>query len=279
MQIEIWQAALLGVVQGLTEFLPISSAGHLILVPALLGWVDSPLTRLDFTVALHLGTLAALLAVFAADWIRLARAGLIAVLRRSLADADARLALLIVLATIPGALAGALFEQAIEAALRAPVTVGVSMVAVGLVIGAADRWSLRLRDERSLRPPGALAVGIGQAFAIIPGVSRSGITMAVGLALGLTRPAAARFSFLLSAPIIAGAALKESYNLLRAGGLASTELTAYAVGIGAAAISGFMAIRWLLSYLARGSLMPFVVYRLVVGTVVIGLAVAGRFNT
>ena len=276
MSIDLWQAALLGVVQGLTEFLPISSAGHLILAPALLGWGDSPLTRLDFTVALHIGTLIALLVVFWADFLGLLEALVLAVLHRSLADPNVRLALLIALATIPGALAGAFFERAIEASLRSPATGGVMMVSIGLLMGAADRWSLRHRDEQSLRPIGALAVGMAQAMAIVPGVSRSGITIAVGLALGLTRSAAARFSFLLSAPIVAGAAIKEGLDLARGGGLNNSELTAYAVGIGAAAVSGFLAIRWLLAYLARGSLAPFVIYRLLVGGTVIVLAFGGR---
>jgi undecaprenyl-diphosphatase len=278
-QIELWQAALLGVVQGLTEFLPVSSAGHLILVPALLGWGDSPLTRLEFTVALHLGTLLALLGVFWRDWLRLVRAFLLALGRRSFADPDARLAILIALGTIPGALAGAAFAKTIEATLRSPVIVGVMMVSVGLLLWAADHWSTRLHDETSLRAPGALAIGVAQAIAIIPGVSRSGITIATGLLLGLTRPAAARFSFLLSAPIIIGAGLKEGWDVAKAGGLAVADPIAYAVGIAAAAISGFMAIRWLLRYLGRGSLAPFVVYRIAVGLAVIALAVSGRFNT
>lgn len=275
MQIELWQAALLGVVQGVTEFLPISSAGHLILVPALLGWPDSPLTRLDFTVALHVGTLIALVAVFWSDWISLGRAVLVAAGRRSLGDPRARLALLIVLATIPAALAGVFLERAVEAALRSPTTVGIMMCGVGLLMGAADRWSLRLRDELSLGPLGALGIGVGQAIAIIPGVSRSGITIAGGLAFGLTRTAAARFSFLMSAPVVAGAALKQGVDLAQGGGLNLIDLTAYSVGVGAAAVSGFVAIRWLLGYLGRRSLTPFVVYRLVVGGAVILLAAGG----
>jgi undecaprenyl-diphosphatase len=135
--------------------------------------------------------------------------------------------------------------------------------------------SLRLRDETSLRWSGALAVGVAQACAIVPGVSRSGITIATGLVLGLTRSAAARFSFLLSAPIVAGAALKEGLDLLRGGGVAGPSSSAYVIGIAAAAISGFLAIRWLLGYLARGSLMPFVVYRVLVGAAVIALTFGG----
>jgi undecaprenyl-diphosphatase len=164
----------------------------------------------------------------------------------------------------------------VEEALRSPVIVGIAMVTIGLVLAAADRLSLRLRDETSLRPGGALAIGVGQALALVPGVSRSGITIAVGLLLGLTRPAAARFSFLLSAPVIFGAGLKEGFDMTRAGGLPAGDPSYYFVGIAAAGISGILAIRWLLGYLARGSLMPFVVYRLIVGVAVIALGVTGR---
>lgn len=268
-EIALWQAALLGIVQGLTEFLPISSSGHLILVPALFGWADSLLGRLDFTVALHVGTLLALVAVFWNDWLRLGRAALVSVARRSLHDPDARLAWLIALGTVPGAVAGAAFESLVEAAFRSPASVAVMLVAVGLLMAAADRWALRLRDERSLGTRSALAIGLAQAAAIIPGVSRSGITIAVGLMLGLTRPAAARFSFLLSAPIIAGAALKQAMDLARAGGIAAADLSAYGIGILAAAVSGFAAIKWLLGYLSRGGLMPFVIYRLALGAAIL----------
>lgn len=225
--------------------------------------------------ALHIGTLAALLAAFWRDWILLLVACLRSVGQRSLEDSAARLGWLILLGTVPGALAGLLFEKPIEAVLRSPLVVGVLMVVVAVFLGMADRWSAKRRSETSLGVAGALTIGCAQALALAPGVSRSGITMVAGLALGLTRASAARFSFLLSAPIIAGAAGKEGLDLVGAG-IPSGDLLAYGVGILAAGVSGYAAIRWLLAYLSRGSLMPFVAYRLVVGLGVIGLSLAGR---
>lgn len=262
-------------VQGLSEFLPISSAGHLILVPAILGWTDSPLTSLEFTVALHAGTLVALLAVFWRDWTRLGVAAATAVLRLSVGAPESRLAWSIVVGTIPAAVVGILIEPLVESRLRSPAVVGAMMVGIALVLAVADRWSRQSRDEWSLGIGGALSIGFAQALALVPGVSRSGITIAAGLGLGLTRAAAARFSFLLSAPIIAGADAKQALDLLRTD-LTGGNFAAYAVGIAAAAISGYAAIRWLLAYLARGSLMPFVLYRLGVGLVVLGLVFMGR---
>jgi undecaprenyl-diphosphatase len=272
---ELWQAALLGVVQGLTEFLPISSTGHLILVPAILGWHAGLLTSLEFDVALHIGTLAALLAVFWREWASLVRAGFTSLWRRSLSDPNARLAWLIVLATIPGVLAGALFQRQVETALRAPLLVGVMMVGIGVVLELVDRSATLRRSEYSLGPAAALAIGLGQACALIPGVSRSGSTITVGLAAGLDRAAAARFSFLLSTPIVLGAVAKQSLDLIRHGSGAS-ELAIFAVGIVTAALTGYACIRGLLAYLRTRTLLPFVIYRIVAGSAVILLAATGR---
>jgi len=272
---ELWQAAVLGVVQGLTEFLPVSSTGHLILVPAVFGWTDSTLNTLEFDAALHLGTLAALLAVFWRDWIGLARAALVGLKDRSVDDGQARLAWLLLLGTIPGVVAGVLFEKQVETALRSPVVVGAAMVGVGILLALIDWVSRRVRDEYSLGPAGALAIGVGQALALVPGVSRSGSTIAVALSLGLTRAAAARFSFLLSTPIIAGAVAKQLLDLAQRG-LPASELAALAVGIAAAAISGYACIRFLLAYLRVRSLLPFVAYRVVAGSGVLLLAATGR---
>lgn len=272
---EVWQAALLGVVQGLTEFLPISSTGHLILVPALLGWRGGLVDSLQFDVALHLGTLVALLAVFWRDWLILAGAALRSLARRSLADSQARLAWLIVLGTIPGVIAGVLLQKQVETTLRSPVVIGVTMVLVGLLLALLDRSARQTRDEYSLGAFGAFAVGVGQALALIPGVSRSGSTIATGLGLGLTRASAARFSFLLSTPIVAGALVKEGVDVARQG-IGAGEAPVFAVGILAAAISGYACIRFLLAYLRRRSLMPFVIYRVVAGAGVLILAANGR---
>jgi undecaprenyl-diphosphatase len=272
---EVWQAALLGVVQGLTEFLPISSTGHLILVPALFGWRGGVIDSLQFDVALHLGTLVALLAVFWRDWLTLAGAALASILRRSLADPSARLAWLILLGTVPGVVAGALLQKQVETTLRSPIVIGVTMVVIALILALLDRVGPQTRDEYSLGAAGAIAVGVGQALALIPGVSRSGSTIATGLGLGLTRASAARFSFLLSTPIIVGALAKQGLDLAR-DGLGGSDPSVFVIGIVAAAISGYACIRFLLAYLRTRSLMPFVIYRLVAGAGVLVLAVNGR---
>lgn len=272
----LWQAGVLGVVQGITEFLPISSTAHLILVPLLFGWTEGVLHRLEFDVALHLGTLVALVAVFWREWARLVGAGLTSLWQRSLSNPEARLAWLLVLATIPGAVAGVLFQCQIETMLRSPFVVGTTMVGVGIVLGLVDRAARASRDEHSLGPLAALAVGIGQALALVPGVSRSGSTIAVGLCVGLNRAAAARFSFLLSTPIILGAIVKEGADV-SSRGVAPGEIPAIAVGVLAAGLSGYACIRWFLAYLRTRSLFPFVVYRVVVGAAVLALAAAGRF--
>ena len=273
----LWKSIVLGIVQGLTEFLPVSSTAHLILVPVLFGWHDELLNELAFDVALHFGTLVALLAVFWRDWVQLATAALRSLRDRSLANPDARLAWLIALATIPGALAGVLFQRYIETALRSPLVIGAAMIVVALVLAVIDQTSTRTRDEDSLGPASALAIGMGQALALIPGVSRSGATIAVGLGAGLTRPAAARFSFLLSTPIIFGAIAKEFVDLARRG-VPSSEVLPLVLGIVASGITGYLCIRFLLAYLRRRTLMPFVVYRILLGIVVIALTLSGRLT-
>ena len=171
--IDLGQALVMGVVQGLTEFLPVSSSGHLILVPALLGW-SGEVTGLEFSVALHVGTLMALLLAFWRDWWRLGLSAVRGLAQRSLADADAKLAWLLVIGTIPGAIAGYFLEKPIENALRSPAAVGVAMVVVALVLLAADRLSPKARTERSMTVWDGLRVGLAQALALAPGVSRSG---------------------------------------------------------------------------------------------------------
>jgi undecaprenyl-diphosphatase len=272
---EVLQAVALGVVQGLTEFLPISSTGHLILVPALFDWRGGVVDTLSFDVALHIGTLIALLVVFWRDWVRLVAAGLGSLATRSLKEPDARLAWLIAVATVPGAVAGVLFQRQVETVLRNPLVIGVMMVLVALLLAAIDWISDRRHGEYGLGFGAALAIGCGQALALVPGVSRSGATIGVGLLAGLTRDAAARFSFLMSTPIILGAVLKESVDVGRHG-LPSGEIAPFVLGIAAAGITGYACIRWLLAYLRRRSLAPFIVYRLIAGTLVIALALSGR---
>jgi undecaprenyl-diphosphatase len=257
------QALILGVVQGLSEFLPISSSGHLILVPWLLGWGQSGLT---FDVALHVGTTLAVLLYFGRDWVRLIGAVLRGLTNRSARQgSDWRLAWMIVLGSVPAAIAGAALGSTVEEAIRQPLIVAALLVVFGLLLGYADRVAPRTRRMGSLTLRDALIIGVAQAIALVPGVSRSGITLTAGLLLGLDRPAAARFSFLLSAPVIVGAVLFEAFKVVRAGGLQG-DGTVFAVGIAASAITGLIAIRFLLGYLQRHSVSVFVGYRVVVGT-------------
>ena len=200
------QAIVLGIVQGLGEFLPISSSGHLIVVPWLLGWPDHGLA---FDVALHLGTLAAVLFAFAGDWVKLISSGVRCLLRgRPFAEPEARLLWLLALASIPGAVAGLLLDEWAETVFRSPALVATTMAVMGAVLFAADRRvsaSGPAAEQVSLRD--AVLVGLAQALAIVPGVSRSGATIIAGRFLGYRREEAARFSFLLATPITAGAAL------------------------------------------------------------------------
>jgi len=261
--VDTFRALVLGIVQGLTEFIPISSSGHLVLIPDLLGWPDQGLA---FDAALHIGTLVAVLGYFRADWIRLTRAGLVDVHRFGLRFGrygdDARLLLLIAAGTVPAAVAGLAFDDWIEANLREAWNVAVALIAAGLVMFGAERMARLVRPISSVRLRDALVIGLAQACALVPGVSRSGATMSAGLVLGLRREDAARFAFLLGTPAFAGAALLKSFDLADA---SRDELLNLAVGMLASAIVGFMAISWLLRFLRTRSLLPFVVYRCIVG--------------
>jgi undecaprenyl-diphosphatase len=253
----------LGIVQGLTEFLPISSSAHLILVPRVLGWRD---LGLQFDVAIHLGTLAALLIYFRADWVRLAR-GLLGGSGKAV-PAERRLALAIVLGCVPAVIAGVKLEEWAEDTLRNSHLIAITMILMGLAMGAADRLGKRVRSLESLSWLDALWIGCAQALALVPGVSRSGVTLTAGMALGFRRDDAARFSFLLSAPITAGAALYELRHVLT-GGLPPHERLVFGAGILASGLVGYLAIAFLLSYLRRGNLLIFVLYRLLLGALIL----------
>ena len=265
-------AAVLGVLQGLGEFLPISSSGHLIVVPWLLGWPDSGLA---FDVALHLGTLAAVAFAFWRDWVRLIGAGLRGISsRRPLADPDARLLLYLALATIPGAMAGLLLDDWAETIFRSPALVALTMALFGLVLGAADRRAALGERGHEVPLRDALLIGLAQALAIVPGSSRSGVTISMALFLGHRREAAARFSFLLALPITLGAALFKVPELVRSG----VDYGPVLVGMLAAGISGFAAIRVLLAYVRTRDYLPFVYYRLAFALLVWGLLLVQRAN-
>ncbi|MEA2620316.1 MAG: undecaprenyl-diphosphatase [Chloroflexota bacterium] len=264
------QGLVMGIVQGLTEFLPISSSGHLIIVPFLLGWNDPFITSLAFSVMLHVGTLVALLVYFRADWVRLVPAGLSAIRDRSFhADPDRRLAWLLVTATIPGAIAGFLLNDVIEAQFREAGLVAVTLVIGAVILWLADRWGARTKGIEDVTFPQAAGFGLAQAIALVPGISRSGISISAARLAGLDREAAARFSFLMATPITAGAAIFEVRKLATGEAGVAVSVGPLVVGLIAAFVAGMFAIGIMLRYLRTRSLTIFVVYRLILAVVVI----------
>ncbi len=271
----IFQAIVLGIVQGLTEFLPVSSSGHLLLVPQLLGWKDPFIDSLLFAVMLHVGTLVALLAYFWRDWLRLIPAGLAAIRDRSLAgDPDRKLAWLIVVTIIPGGILGALGNDFFSTNVRQPGLVAVLFVVGAAIIWTADRWGSQRRSMKDLGFGGAFGIGVAQAIALLPGISRSGISISAGLFAGLDRESATRFSFLMSAPIIAGAALWEGRKLFTGDAGIQPDASLLVAGIAAAFVAGMLAISLLLGYVRRNSLTIFVVYRILAAGVVVAWLLA-----
>jgi len=265
----IIQAAVLGIVQGLTEFLPISSSGHLILVRELLGWelLADPHWNTIFDVSLHAGTFLALLLYFWSDILRLLRA-FGGSLRYGIAgDSDRRLAWLILIGTIPAAIAGTLGESAIEDIFRqAPKLIASLLVVFGIVLWLAEGRGAKTRELREAGWWDGVLVGLAQTLSLAPGVSRSGITMTAGLARGMTRETAARFSFLLCIPIIGGTALHSLLSAVRdLAALPERSCAVFGVGFLAAAVSGYLCIRYFLRYLQTRGLTPFVLYRIAAG--------------
>ena len=260
------QAAVLGLVQGLTEFLPISSSGHLILVPWLFKWNDPFIDSLAFSVMLHMGTLLAILVYFWRDWVRLIPAGLASIRDRRIGDdPDRRLGWLLIVATIPAVIFGALLNDTLEEKIREPGLVAVMLCVGAAIMWLADRWGTKERDEQSLSYGGAAGIGVAQALALVPGISRSGVSISAGLFLGLTREAAARFSFLMAAPAVAGAGLWSARKL---GSESGGHLDLVAIGFVTAAISGLIAIKFMLAFLRRQPLTAFIVYRVIAAIVV-----------
>lgn len=255
-------------VQGLTEFLPISSSAHLILLPRLLGWDDPFLTSAEFDVMLHLGTLAALLVYFWRDLIRLGMAWLASIRERRLGeDPDRRLAWLLLLTVIPAALVGALFEDFFDETFRdALLVIPLLLVAGAGMLAFGERYGRRDRGLEKLRVRDALVIGLAQALALFPGISRSGVTIAAGLVLGLERAAAARFAFLMGIPIIAGAGLWK-LRVIVAGETSAFEPLVLAAGMTASALAGLAAIAFLLRFLRTRSTGIFIVYRLLFAAV------------
>ncbi|MFZ4616216.1 MAG: undecaprenyl-diphosphatase UppP [Rectinemataceae bacterium] len=269
----IFQSVILGLVQGLAEFIPISSSAHLVIIPWLFSWDNPVLRGLTFDVSLHLGTLLALLAFFAADWWRLAKAFVGSIAERKIGqDPDRRMVWFLIAACIPGGVAGVALESRVEELFHpggqittsAMLWMAFFIALLGLLLLLAEEFGKRARTFESMRWKDALLIGFAQALAIFPGVSRSGSTITAGLALGLERPAAARFSFLLSAPIIAGAGVKSLYELvksIKSGAIPQGELILFPIGFVVAAVTGWFCIKLLLAYLQKHSTKIFVWYR------------------
>lgn len=259
-------AVVLALVQGLTEFLPISSSAHLILVPWLLGWPDQGLA---FDVVAHLGTLTAVCLYFRRDLVHVARGWAGSLTSQAPADpAGARLGWMIVAATVPVGLAGLAGKDWVETVARNPTLIGATSIGFGLLLWAADRLGRRARGPEGLAWRDAAVVGLAQAVALVPGVSRSGITMTAGLATGLTREAAARFSFLLSIPVIVLSGGLEVLDLIETG-TGDGMLVPMLVGFTVSAGSAYLCIKFFLAYLQRHAMGPFVAYRVVLGLVIL----------
>jgi len=276
------QAALIGLLQGLTEFIPISSSAHLELAPWIAGWEsDGLIGSLAFDVFLHLGTLVALLVYFARDWVRYARAWIASLRERRIGDdPDRRIAWLLLAATVPAAIIGFALEGFIEDAFHGDSNGARLAIAGFLMIGAvvlwlADRFGRGERTLDRLDAKTAMTVGLSQAAALLPGISRSGATITAGLAMGMTRESAARLSFLLATPITLGAGLYGSRRLLTESHT-GTEWLAIAVGFSVAALAGLLAIGFLLSWLRRRSVAAFSLYRVGFAAVIVVLVMIGR---
>jgi undecaprenyl-diphosphatase len=274
--VSVLEAIVLGIVQGLTEFLPISSTGHLRIVPAFLGWEDPGAA---FTAVTQLGTMAAVLLYFREDLTRIAIAWWRSVWDRRLRGGlDARLGWYIVLGTIPIGIFGVLFKDQIETGARDLYLIGVALIVLGLVLLVAEKVGTRERSIEQIRTKDGFAIGLAQALALVPGVSRSGATITAGLFMGLDRPAAARFSFLLSVPAVVLSGLLELGTILSEDDEDGTGLLALVVATLMAFVSGYAAIAWLLRFLSTHSTVIFVVYRVALGAVVLALTAAGTIE-
>lgn len=258
---DLIQAIVLGILQGVTEFVPVSSSGHLVLVPWLLGWAEPGLV---FDTVVHWGTLVAVLLYFWRDWWTLITAWFRGLVRWDWQDKNARLMWLLILGTIPAMVIGLLLEDLFESLFSQPVWVSLFLFVTAGILIVSERLASRNRSVDQLRSIDALLIGLGQAAAIAPGISRSGSTMAVGLLRGLDRAAAARFSFLLSTPIILGAGALQLLDLFSIPDPLA-QVPTLALGFVMAALSGYACISGLLRYLQRGKLYPFAVYCMVFG--------------
>jgi undecaprenyl-diphosphatase len=263
---DIFQSIILGTVQGLGEFLPISSTAHLILAPYFFGWSDP---GLSFDVALHIGTLIAVLSFFWRDWMIILKLALQKISNfkfqiSNLEEYPSDLLWLLIVASVPGAIFGLIFEKKAETIFRSPLLIAATLSVVGLLLYLIDKYAKHRKDISEVSYKDALVIGFSQAVAIIPGVSRSGATMTAGLALGLSRESAARFSFLLSTPIIFGAAMVKIPSLIKSG-----ITWPIILGIIFAAVSGYLAIKYMLKLISKIGFAPFFWYRLALALVVV----------
>ncbi len=272
---ELFTAAVLGIVQGLTEFLPISSSAHLIVVPWLLGWKAEGIA---FDVSLHVGTALAILCYFWKDWLELIREAIAGLVTGApLANPKRRLAWYVAVGTLPAGVLGVAFEKSIENTLRSPMITVVTLTVLALVLYWADRHGRRQRTMDQFTWADSIWIGLSQALALIPGVSRSGITISTAMIRDADRVSAARFSFLLATPVIVGGGILEGYKLLQAAGQVSAGIAdpvaiswgVFVVGVTCAAITGLCCIRYFLRYLQTRSFLPFVIYRIVLAVIVL----------
>jgi undecaprenyl-diphosphatase len=272
----IYQAVVLAIVQALTEFIPVSSTAHLVLIPWLFGWKDAGLT---FDVALHAGTLVAVLIYFFRDWLQII--GQAFGLNIG-SDPDLRqnrnLLWLLAAGSIPIGIIGYLFDKQADTTWRTPYVIGTMLILVGIVMWMAEKRRIGSKSMSTIQIGDAVAVGLAQAVSVIPGTSRSGSTISMGLFRNMTRETAARFSFLLSTPAIAAAVLKKAWDIHKEGGVPADMKAPIVVGIVVSGVLGAIVIAFFLRYLRRSSLMPFVYYRIVFGIIVIALAAFFRFS-
>jgi undecaprenyl-diphosphatase len=272
----IYQAVVLAIVQALTEFLPVSSTAHLVLIPWLFGWKDGGLT---FDVALHAGTLVAVIIYFFRDWLQIIGQAFGLDLGN---DPDLRqnpnLLWLLAVASIPIGIVGYLFDKQADTTWRQPYVIGTMLILVGIVIWIAERRRIGNKSMKDIHWGDGIVVGLAQAVSVIPGTSRSGSTISAGLFRNMNRETAARFSFLLSTPAIAAAVAKKAWDIHKEGGVPPDMKLPIVVGILVSGILGAIVIAFFLRYLRRSSLMPFVYYRIVFGIIVIALAAFFRFS-
>ena len=263
-ELTVWQALVLGTLQGLTEFLPVSSSAHLALTPWVLGW---PPAGLGFDLALHVGTLVALLWYFRLEWIALSGGAWRIVTTGRVADEQARRALFIAIATVPAGIVGLLLADLAETVLRAPIITAIALIVMGALLWGVDANARADRARAAMTWRDALWIGLAQCLALVPGVSRSGSTITAGRALGFARGDAAVFSFLMSMPIILAAAIFKVPDAIRVSGITLPLV----VGVAAAGISSWLAIAVLLRYVSRRSFRVFALYRFALGAVILWL--------